>query len=56
MGVGTLVAAFTSMIGVVVRQSDSICSDIDARLQDMRTEGLAQFEAFRSEIGTFRTD
>ena len=35
MGVGTFIAAFALMIGVVVWQSDSISNNMDARFQDM---------------------
>ena len=56
IGVGVLVAAYTSMIGVVVWQGESIRSNMEAGFQAAQTDRLTQFEVLRSEISALRSD
>lgn len=63
MGVGVLVAAFTSTVGVVVWQGERIRNgmdagfqNIDARFQEAQTERLAQFETILAEISALRSE
>ena len=56
-GVGVLVAAVATMIGVDVWQSDSMDArfqDMSARFRDAQTERLAQFGALQAELDAVR--